>query len=136
MSFRRPFAFALLTLALIALLAPLPANAAASRWELLGTRQVTDRVDHDTIPVTAKEGKFTKLQLKVIGSAVQFRSMTVNFANGESQNVELKAVIQPGRTSRVIDIEGTERVIKSVEFVYDAQTLGKKGATVRLLGRH
>lgn len=140
MSLRRPvsrFAVtALLTLALVALLAPLPAHAAGNKWELLGARQVTDKVDHDSIPVTAKEGKFTRLQLKVIGAPVQFRSMKVNFGNGDVQNVELKDVIQPGKTSRVIDVQGAERTIKSVDFVYDAQTLGQKGATVRLLGKH
>lgn len=141
MSLRRPVApvaiTAVLTLALAAFLAPLPAHAGGgNKWELLGARQVTDKVDHDTIPVTAKEGKFTKLQLKVIGAAVQFRSMKVNFGNGEVQNVELKDVIQPGKTSRVIDVQGAERTIKSVDFVYDAQTLGQKGATVRLLGKH
>ena len=105
-------------------------------WEVLGKRHVTDKLDHDTIPVTVKEGTFTKLQVRVNGPAVQFRSMKVNFANGETQDVELKDVIKSGRASRVIDLTGAARVIKSVDFVYDAQTVGQKGSTVRLFGKH
>ncbi|MGH7858547.1 MAG: hypothetical protein ACREQY_14580 [Candidatus Binatia bacterium] len=134
-----PFRKTTFTIALLALavLVVAPATAAEKDdWEALGTRQVTDKVDHDTILVTAKEGKFTKLQVRVRVAAVQFRSMKVNFANGETLDVELKDVIRPGKGSRVIDLPGAERVIKSVEFVYDAQTLGKKGAVVRLFGRH
>lgn len=139
MPLRRSAAFAVL-LALVALAAvPLAAaddERAGGKWELLGVRQVSDKVDRDVIAVTAKEGRFTKLQVRVKLAPVQFRSMKVHFANGETQDVELKDVIRPNQASRVIDLPGVARVISKVEFVYDAQTLGKKGAMVRLFGRH
>ena len=58
----------------------------------------------------------------------------------ESRVEELAAaerpVIKAGGESRVIDLEGGHRVIKKVEFWYDAQTTrrGKK-SVVRLFGR-
>ena len=131
----RRSAFAVLT-CLGLLIAGVAAAAPADKWEPLGTRTVSDKVDHDTIVVTAAEGRFTKLQVRVRVAPVQFRSMKVNFANGETLDVELKDVIKPGKASRVIDLPGAQRVIKSVDFVYDAQTLGKKGAVVKLFGRH
>jgi hypothetical protein len=132
----RRSAFAVLTSLGLLLAGAAVAAEGADKWEPLGSRNVTDKIDRDTIAVTAKEGTFTKLQVRVRVAPVQFRSMKVNFANGETQNVELKDVIRPGKASRVIDLPGAARVIKSVEFVYDAQTLGKKGAVVRLFGRH
>ena len=126
--------------AVLTCLAVLSAGAAFAaekeKWEPLGTRTVSDKVDRDVIAVTAKEGTFTKLQVRVRVAPVQFRSMKVHFANGQTQDVELKDVIRPNQPSRVIDLPGVERVIARVEFVYDAQTLGKKGAVVKLFGRH
>ena len=127
---------ALFAFAALAALAASPVTAAKGDWTLLGMRQVTDNVDHDVIAVTAAEGKFTKLQVRVQKAPVQFLSMKVHFANGETQDVALKAVIPAGKASRPIDLPGNTRVISRVEFVYDAKTLGKGGAVVRLFGRH
>lgn len=103
-------------------------------WEFLGARTVTDRLDHDTLPVTAAQGSFKKLQVRVKGHAVQFRSMKIHFANGEHQDVELRSVIPAGGESRVIDVDGYDRVIRSLEFVYDAQALRGRRAVVRVFG--
>ena len=113
-----------------------PPLAAASRWELLGTRTVTDRLDHDSIAVTASEGRFNALELRVLRIAVQFHRVVVRFANGEIQEVVLRDVIPAGGRSRVIDIVGADRVIRSVEFWYDSQSLRGREGVVRLWGRH
>jgi len=128
--------FTLALLGGVALCLPFHAEAAAGpRWELLGARNVTDRLDHDTIPVTKAEGTFRALQLRVIGRAVQFRDMKIHFANGDTQDVALRQVIPAGGESRVIDVEGHDRAIRSVEFWYDAQSRGRR-ATVRLYGKN
>lgn len=107
------------------------------RWELLGQRQVTDRADHDTIRVTAAKGNFTAVKFEVRGRAVDFHRVVIHFANGGDQNVELRNTIPAGGESRVIDIDGRDRVIRSIDFWYDAKTLGRGGrATVRVLGRN
>jgi hypothetical protein len=121
-----------------AALAAAPALAGRpGRWELLGTRSVSDKADHDTIVVTRAQGTFRALQLKVEGRPVQFRQMTVHFANGASQDVELRDVIRAGGRSRVIDIAGAgDRVVRSVELRYDAQSLAGRSATVKLFGKN
>ncbi len=125
-------------LALIALAVGLAAPAAAARrgWELIGERVVSDRVDHDTVVVTRAEGTFQAVQIRVLERPVQFRSMKIHFANGDTQNVELRDRIRAGGKSRVIDVEGGDRVIKTIEFVYDAQALGGRTAKVRVFGRN
>jgi len=110
------------------------AALAADDWKLLGTRKVTDRVERDIFPVGARAGEYTAVQVRVQGVAVQFRSLTVHFVNGKRQEVELRDVIPAGGQSRVVDLVGDDRHIRSVELVYDSQSLGKR-ATVRVWGR-
>ena len=106
------------------------------RWELLGERTVTDKADHDVLPVTAARGTFRSLKLEVKGRAVQFHSVKIHFGDGETQEVELRDVIPAGGESRVIDVEGRDRVIRSIEFRYDAQSLLGKKAVVKVYGRN
>ncbi len=105
-------------------------------WALLGQRNVTDRADHDTITVTGARGNFTAVKFEVQRRAVDFHRVVIHFGNGNDQNVELRNTIRAGGETRVIDIEGGDRVIRSIDFWYDAKTLGRGGrATVRVLGR-
>lgn len=106
------------------------ALARAHEWVALGERVVDDRVDHDAIAVSAR-GDFEALQVRVLGHAVQFRDMKVHYANGRTQDVELRGVIGAGQESRVIDLAGGERVIRRIEFWYDAQT-ARRGAKARV----
>lgn len=105
-------------------------------WRQLGQLTVTDGLDHDALVVTGARGDFRKLQVRVFERAVQFRSMKVHFANGDVQDVELRDVIPAGGQSRIIDIEGVDRVIRKIEFWYDAQARGGKRARVRVYGQH
>ncbi|HEX7186081.1 MAG TPA: hypothetical protein VF756_29920 [Thermoanaerobaculia bacterium] len=136
----RSIALGFAFLALLSMVLPAEAGPRKHRargWELLGARTVTDGADHDTIAVTASKGTFRSLQIHVEGRAVQFRDMKIHFANGDVQNVELRNVIPAGGESRVIDVEGRgDRAIRSVEFWYDAQSLGGKKATVKLYGKN
>ncbi|MEO7794826.1 MAG: hypothetical protein ABIV06_08640 [Thermoanaerobaculia bacterium] len=125
----------LLILTLLFLAGPLAAGKMKG-WELLGERRVSDGIDHDVIEVTATQGTFRNLKVVVRGHAVQFRSMRIHFANGSAQSVELRDVIPAGGESRVIDVEGADRVIRKVEFTYDAQTHHGKKALIRLFGRN
>src|SRR6185295_12196506 len=99
-------------------------------WALLGVRTVTDRADHDVVPVTAKRGEFRAIRLDVMLHAVDFHRVVVHFGNGDDQKVELRATIPAGGSSRVIDLDGADRVIKSIEFWYDAATIGRGGKAV------
>jgi len=106
------------------------------QWTLLGQRTVTDKADHDTIVVTAARGTFTAVKFEVQRHAVDFHRVVIHFRNGDDQKVELRNTIRAGGESRVIDIDGNDRVIRSIDFWYDANTIGRGGsATVRVLGR-
>lgn len=128
----------LLMVVLAVLLTAMGADAQRGpRWTVLGTRTVTDRGDHDTITVTSARGTFDAVRFEVRRHAVDFHRVVIHFANGGDQNVELRDTIRAGGESRVIDIDGRDRVIRSIDFWYDANTIGRGGrATVRVLGRH
>ena len=126
-------------LALVLGLFALPGAASARRglvgWTLLGERRVTDKLDHDTIAVTAARGDFRRLELRVFERPVQFHKVVIHFGSGESQELELREVIKAGGHSRVIDLEGHDRVIRSIDLWYDAQSMNGKGALVRVFAK-
>lgn len=106
-------------------------------WVLLGERVVTDRNDHDTIRVGRDRGSFTAVKFEVRRHGVDFHRVVIHFANGEDQKVEMRNSIPAGGETRVIDIDGANRIITSIDFWYDAKTLGRgRSATVRSVGRH
>ena len=108
-----------------------------SDWTLLGERVVTDRNDHDTVKVGRGRGSFTAVKFEVRRHGVDFHRVVIHFANGEDQKVELRNSIPMGGETRVIDIDGANRIVTSIDFWYDAKTIGRgRSATVRSLGRH
>ena len=105
------------------------------RWVFLGQRAVNDRLDNDIITVTAKKGDFNAVQLRVKGGSVDFHKVVIVYGNGRREEVELRHTIGAGRASRPIDLTGNERVIRHIEFWYDANTVKGKKAIVRVFGR-
>lgn len=103
-------------------------------WVPLGERTVTDRLDHDLIPVTVARGDFTRIKITVRRHGVDFHRVVVHFANGGDQEVEMRATIPAGGETRAIDLRAGDRVIRSVEFWYDARTIRGRRAVVRLFG--
>jgi hypothetical protein len=68
-------------------------------------------------------------------SAVRFVKVTVVYGTGASDDLELRDVIPAGGQSRPLDLRGGDRVIKRIDFVYEAKSLGRRGAVVEVLGR-
>jgi hypothetical protein len=88
-------------------------------WELLGRREVNWTIDRDEIHVGGPEGRFKKLQVRVKGHAIEIHKMKVIFGNGEHHEFDLREKFAAGSSSRIIDIPGEARFIKTVVFVYD-----------------
>ncbi len=128
---QRRLSTALVVLVLLA--AALP--AAAERWVLLGEKHVTDRLDRDTILVTAARGDFEAIRIRVRRSAVRFVDVKVVYGNDTSDDLGIRDVIPAGGESRVIDLVGGDRVLRRVDFVYEAKSLGRRGAVVQVWGR-
>ncbi len=119
--------------ALALLVAAFPARA--EKWVFLGQRHVTDRIDRDSIEVTASEGTFDAIRIGVKRSAVRFVKVVVVYGAGTSDDLEIRDVIPAGGHSRALDLRGANRVIKRIDFVYEAKSLGRRGAIVEISGR-
>ena len=103
-------------------------------WVRLGERTVNHAVDRDEIKVTIKEGVFKKIKLKVKHRKVTFRDVKVYYANGDVQDISLRREIPAGGETRVIDLDGNNRVITKVVFWYNTKRVRGKRAEVVLWG--
>jgi hypothetical protein len=88
------------------------------------------------ITVTAIQGTFTKIKLKVLYSPIELLDLKVHFGDGDVHDVAVRKVITAGGETRVIDLPGEARVIRKVEFVYRSRGLRTGRATVMLFGKH
>lgn len=91
---------------------------ARTGWQKLGERVVHGRNDRDTIVVTAAEGRFRRIMLVVEHSALEMDNIVITFGNGETWSPDTRAVFAEDSRSRVIDLPGGDRVIRSVHFRY------------------
>ncbi len=103
-------------------------------WVKLGEREVNGKFDHDKVDVGKYEGKFTKLTMYVEKSDLQLNDFEVTFGNGEHWHpAEVKWFFKEGTRTRVIDLPGDERVIKSINLKY-SNTRGGGNARVEIWG--
>lgn len=101
-------------------------------WQKLGSKKVNYRLDRDEINVTIREGLFNKIKFKVKNGGVNMHKVVVHFGNGGTQNIKLKNNFRRGSESRVIDLEGGNRVIRKVVFWYDSKNVSLRKARVEL----
>lgn len=106
------------------------------RWERLGTRTVNFALDRDEILVTAREGFFTGLQLRVQGAPIDLNRVVIHYRNGETQVIAARQRIPAGGSSGVMDLPGNRRIITKVVFYYDTHNLARRRARIELWGRH
>ena len=109
--------------------------SAQPRWMFLGDKHVDGHDDHDKISIGSKEGTFRQLQIRVKVAPVVFQRVVVHFGNGADEELEFRDRINAGGSTRALDLRGTDRIIKSVEFWYEKAKWGERRPTVELYGR-
>lgn len=105
-------------------------------WTQVGARQVDFRSDHDVIQAEGTR-RFNSILIAVEGADVEISNVSVNFANGEHFNPELRLVFEGNSRSRMIDLPGETRDIRNIEFTYRTLRRGGAGekAIVRVYGK-
>jgi hypothetical protein len=104
-------------------------------WRLLGTVQANRQADHDIIIIAGPHDYFKKLKFKVTDAPLQMQRMLVRYDDGgRAENIEIRYNIPKGGESRVIDLKGGKRKLKSVEFWYDTKGFLSGKADVILFG--
>ena len=106
----------------------------SSGWRLLGERSVTGRYDHDTIAVGAYKGRFDKLAMVVTDSDLELLDFEVRFASGRPHRPATRHFFKEGSRSRVFDLPGDDRVVRSIELRYK-NLPGGGSAKVQIWGK-
>jgi hypothetical protein len=117
-----------------AMLALASAAESVEGWERLGARALDLRGERDTIEVGRNEGRFHSIMLDVDGSAIEMLNLRVIFGDGNAYAPPTPLTFDASERSRVIDLPGDTRIIRSITFNY--RSLGAGGrATITAYGR-
>lgn len=111
----------------LALLSAGPAFA----WDQIGKRDVRDRTDRDTMIIEGS-ARYNRIKICVYRHPVHFYDVDIAFRNGGRQDVSIRERINPGQCARVIDLEGDNRDIASISFLYEETSFKRRSATVRV----
>ena len=125
----RAIGFALLLLSCSAV-------ALAQRWAYLGEANVDGAADHDNIVVTGSRGAFRAIMIRVQKAPIEFDRVVVHYGDGDSEPIHIRSRIPAGGQTRVIDLPGNRRIIRSVEFWYARASRSPRRPRVRLFGMH
>jgi hypothetical protein len=87
-------------------------------WNKLGERWVDGTRDRDVIRVGAGDRPYRRIMIVVEHSALEMNDVVVHFADGSSFSPPTRHVFAENTRSHVIDLPGTRRDIRSVEFRY------------------
>ncbi|HQV99834.1 MAG TPA: hypothetical protein PLI47_06325 [Bacteroidia bacterium] len=88
-----------------------------SGWHKIAETTVDFTKERDEVAVLMAD-KFASLQFKVQDAAIDLISLEVLYDNGEKQNIDINSPIKAHSQSAVIKINGGERSIKTIAFVY------------------
>lgn len=104
----------------------------AGSWRLLGTVHAKHTADHDALNVPGPHDYYRKIKFKVTDSPVNIQRLVVRYDDGAPENINTRVEIPKGGESRVIDLKGGKRKLKSIEFWYDTKGFlnGKADFTV------
>jgi len=109
--------------------------SAQNDWKVLGSAKVHGHADHDEIWVTGMEGDFKAVKLMVENEGIEFNRVVLHFANGTKQELNIRRFIPAGGETKVLDLNGDDRVIKKVDFYYESKASSKTKAKVVLYGK-
>jgi hypothetical protein len=103
-------------------------------WRELGRVKAGHNGDHDRINIDGPHDTYRKLKFRVENSALNMSKMVVVYDDGAPENIEVRNEISKGGESRVIDLKGGKRKLKSVEFWFDTKGVLNGKAEVILYG--
>jgi hypothetical protein len=117
--------------AAMAVLLATPA-AAQFRWIELGGRDLTGRSEQALIPVRVGD-LYSRIRLCVDRAQVRFDDVAVRFRRGGAQQLPVRAMVGRGACTESLDLDGGRREIESVIVSYQAVSIGRSRARVRLI---
>ncbi len=112
-----------------------PRAGAPGTWRLLGTTQAKFVADHDIIVIAGPHDFFRRLKFKVTDAPLNLQRMVVTYDDGGlPEKIDVRYNIPQGGESRVIDLRGGKRKLRTVEFWYKTNGVLNGRADVTLFG--
>lgn len=90
-------------------------------WIRIGETTVNFETDRDEINIMGAD-KFAAIKFKVMDVPIHLMNLQVFFDDGGKQDINVNFPIKPKGESRVIELEGGERDLKKIVFVYKTIT--------------
>ncbi len=86
-------------------------------WHKIGETTVNFEKDRDEVSVLGAD-KFASIKFKVTDAAINLMDLEVYYESGDKQDIKVNLPIKGPGESRVIDLNGGERALKKIVFVY------------------
>ena len=86
-------------------------------WHKIGETVVNFQKDRDEI-ILVGANRFASIKFKVEDAPIDLQSLEVYYDSGDRQDIKINATVKAPGTSRVIDLNGGERDVKKIVFVY------------------
>jgi hypothetical protein len=104
-------------------------------WELLGEMKVDFARDNDKLEINSTT-KYTAIRFRVEKREVKIKDLKVVFANLDKLEPAIDEVIPADQYSKVIDLGGEGKEVRSIEFKYRTTgSLLKGRANILVFGR-
>jgi hypothetical protein len=103
-------------------------------WHKIGETTADFKAEKDEISVIAAD-RFSSIKIKVLDAPLILTSFEIYFESGDNQKVSIGKEVKAAGETRTVKIDGGERSIKKVSFVYETAPNNKdKKARVELWG--
>ncbi|HYV94281.1 MAG TPA: hypothetical protein VE978_21080 [Chitinophagales bacterium] len=86
-------------------------------WQKIGERIVDFKKDRDELMVSGTD-RFKSIRFKVTDASIVLQDIEVHYENGDKQDIQVRAPISKGSESRALDLNGGDRAIQKIVFVY------------------
>lgn len=107
----------------------------AGAWVDLGTATVTKATDHEGVAVKGNVQNFRKLKITVRNMPITISRIEITYDQGDIQHLDMPVTIAKNGESEMMDIEGSDRNIKRIDFWYNAQDFARGKAIVNFFVR-
>lgn len=104
-------------------------------WVELGCQRVGFIADRDIIRVGREDGRFSAIQLRVFDNAINMLDLKVVYANGQPDDIPVRAELRPGQPTRPLDLRGERRAIRQIEMTYSSKLNFRGQARICAYGR-
>ena len=111
-----------------------PVAAPSQQWELLGERAVEFKTDRDVIQVGRREGRFSKIKLKVRRHDIDLLALRIVYTNGQEDEYRIDRRVRDEEDGVTFDLRGARRSIERVVVIAKTRLNLGGNAVIQIYG--